>query len=219
MLRRPKSCLATLAVLGMLLLAPGATQAQIKLPKLPLSKEAMNLLTLLDQFTEKESEPLVKALQGAFKNDGALVLANQRLDVSVCRQSSNWRGAVKVTMSMPAKVNYSVDLTQLKKVRWDPQRKIITVVMPPLHVHGIEALLAEKSCERTFPGWLRYRIADSSRAEQLEDAIFRQDYMPAARDQAERNASYAGSAARENLRQSLRNFLRVAVPDIEVIVE
>jgi hypothetical protein len=124
---------------------------------------------------------------------------------------------------MPCRVHYAVNLSRIpvKEGWWDANSRRLYLKMPPLQLLAIEPVLAEKSLEREYPGWLRYSWWDSDVAQEIECKLLKDDYTRRAREFAfERdNLQFATRAGIDSVRRHICTMLRLAIPDAEVIVE
>jgi hypothetical protein len=201
----------------------GPAKPPIKLKPNWIRLDPTALIALVDRLTAREAEQVIRVLSEGFQQKNELVVATQRLSVQVTRSSGNWRGDVRVRLTMPCRGHYTVDLTgiTLKNCWWDANNRRLYLKLPPLRLLALEPNLAEKALEREYPGWFRYGWLDSDTAQELENKLLMDDYTSRARAIAlERdNLRFAEQAGRDSVRRHIRALLRIGIPNAEVIVE
>jgi Protein of unknown function (DUF4230) len=146
-----------------------------------------------------------------------LVISSTVLQLTIKKTNEKWTGDYHVTLSIPCKVSYAIDLGSAGSLdaRWDPGKKQLRVAVPKVHVYSVEALLNGKSygVERTGWRWSGARVEG-----ELKDAALL-EVDAVARRQAANEAPGLQAQAADRLRRILEKKVKQIYSDGKVIVE
>jgi hypothetical protein len=197
--------------------SPSTVAAALKVAsKLPWE----DVVSLLDDLGPGKTKPNVKARVRALVPQMRLCVYSARVDVTVSDYSPGRIGRIYMELSMPSDVDYTVDLRSMgtEHLRWDAKRKILRVKLPPVAVGNVCPRLEEEEISTRFSG-MRYYWFNGAAKANLERKLRREDYRPAAREEAEKRLPDAVRAGRDQVKLLLKKLLVPATSDIEVIVE
>jgi len=207
---------------GLVCIVPGRRAgAQSVLPALgKLAEKAPAVLELLDELTKREQPAKVKTLLKGALGEEKLVVWTTRLDVQASRTEGNWRGSVTVTMNVPARVSYHVDLSKLQAshLKYEPGKRILRVKMPPVDLGEVSAVLRDLETSNKYSG-MRFSFSDGRVASRLQSSLIREDFDPQARELARGQESAARDAARTVLQRFLQRTFTAARTEVTVVVE
>jgi hypothetical protein len=220
-----RTLLLSVTVSAALLFAAAPAQAQSPSTIATVLKVARKLpwedvISLLDDLGPGKTKPKVKARVRSLLPQMRLCVYSAKVDVTVSDYSPGRLGKIEMELSMPADVDYIVDLRSLEPqhLKWDAKRKILRVKLPPVAVGNVCPRLDEEEVTTRFTGMRYYWFNAAARAN-LERKLRREDYRPAAREEAEKRLSDAVRAGRDQVKLLLKKLLVPATSDIEVIVE
>src|SRR5205085_12097768 len=118
----------------------GATPAGAVLPLEVLGLPSpTDVVKLLDALTKKDSSTSMQVKVGETVSQGKLLVARTRVEVALERSSRNWRGRVRVHMTVPSDISYSVNLAAIRPehIRVDAGRRLLVVTMPDPQVEDV----------------------------------------------------------------------------------
>lgn len=146
-----------------------------------------------------------------------LIISSTILQLTIKKTNEKWTGDYHVTLSIPCKVSYAIDLGSAGSLeaRWDPSKKQLRVAVPKVHIYSVEAMLNGKTygVERTGWRWSSARVE----GELKEAALLEVDGV--ARQQAANEVTGLHRQAADNLRRILEKKVSQIVPDGKVVVE
>lgn len=177
------------------------------------------VLDLLDEITRRESAESRARLRGLLPQL-KLRVHSASLDVSVERKETIWRGTTTVKLTMPADVEYLVDLDEWRAdhVKWDKARRLLKIRLPEVKIGSVVPRFEEEKVE-TISDWTRPSWYRGGRAATLESKLRQEDYRPAATREAEKRLDDARRSARDQVRDLLRRFWLPHGSDVEIVVE
>ena len=178
------------------------------------------VVSLIDHLTRKDSAIDVNVKAGPMVSSGKLLVGQLRVEVHLSRTSRNWRGKVISNVRVPAEIRYAIRLTdvQASSIRIEPNRRLVLVQMPEIHVETVTPLLPEVQREDVYRG-VRFKLLDSRFSTELQHTMLLHDFQQAARGLGERNAPLVRDIARARLRQLLELLLTPTYPGLTVQVE
>jgi hypothetical protein len=179
-----------------------------------------DVVRLVDNLTRKDSSTSVEIKPGVTTAQGKLLVARMRVEVVMERSSRNWRGPVRVHMTVPTEVSYSVNLTAIRQehVRPDPTRRLLVIVMPQAEVEEVTPVLAEVKTANTF-GRCRFRRMDADASREMQNTMLLQDYQVRARKEGEAHIPEVREPARAALQELLQSLLGANFSGVKVRVE
>jgi hypothetical protein len=179
-----------------------------------------DVVKVLDALTRKDSDTSVEVKLGETVSQGKLLVARTRVEVDMERSSRNWRGPVRVHMTVPSAVSYSINLAAIRPehVRVDAVRRLLVVTMPEPQVEEVTPLLNSLKSEDTFKG-CRFRRLDGDSSRELQNVMLKEDYQARARKEAEAGLPQVRERARFALQDLLESLLRPGNPSVRVWVE
>jgi hypothetical protein len=177
------------------------------------------LIDVLDEVTRRETVEARARLRGLIPQL-KLRVHSASIDVTVEGEEVIWRGTTTVKLSMPADVEFILDLEELKAehVKWDKGRRLLKVKLPPVKVGSVVPRLEDERVEVTS-GWARPSWFRGGRAAGLEGKLRREVYNPAALNEAEKRLDDARRSARDQVRDLLRRLWLPHGSDVEIVVE
>jgi hypothetical protein len=191
---------------------------------LPLDAFALpsptDVVRLVDMLTRKDSTTSVEVKLGPTVGQGKLLVARTRVEVVMERTTRNWRGPVKVQMTVPTAVSYSVNLAAIRPehIRPDTAHRLLIVTMPTPQVEDVTPLLTEVKTQKTF-GRCRFRRLDSDAGREVQNVMLLEDYQRRARKEGEAHLDEVREPARAALQELLRALLGANCPGVQVRVE
>lgn len=185
--------------------------------KLPLE----DLASLLDDLGPGKSKPEVKARLKELVPQLSLRVHSAKLDVTVRDYTPGRMGRIEMELSMPADVEYTIDLRTLSPadLKWDSARKILKVKLPPVIVGNVAPRLDEETVEKPRFTGMRSWWFNGAAIANLERKLRKEDYRPAAKAEAEKRIPDAVRAGRDQVRDLLKKLLTPLGSDLVVIVE
>jgi hypothetical protein len=209
----------TAALLTGWLLAAATARAFIGLEALGLPSP-LDVVKLLDALTRKDSATTLEVKLGDTISQGKLLVARTQIEVAMDRSNHNWRGPVRVHMTVPSTITYSVDLASIQPehIRIDAARRLVVVAMPALEVEDVTPLLPSLKTEETFHG-ARFRRLDGDASRAMQNAMLKEDYQALARQEGENRLPEVWERARAAVQDLLQALLRPSCPDVRVRVE
>lgn len=143
-----------------------------------------------------------------------------RVDVVVRAEQLIWRGITTLKLTLPADVEYVLDLKAMQPadLTWDRASRRLTVRLPAVRVGLIAPCLEEERLERISP-LFRPKWFEGGDLTKLERKLRREDWRPKAREVAESRLDDARKAARAQVKELLKKLLLPVGSDIEVVVE
>ncbi|MGL4553867.1 MAG: DUF4230 domain-containing protein [Gemmataceae bacterium] len=217
----------TLLVVALLSAPPAAPARAAEPPGLSLEsvlKVAKNvpvtlLIDVLDEVTRRETVESKAKLRGLLPHL-KLRVHSASVDVTVEGEEVIWRGTTTVKLSMPADVEYTLDLDELRagNLKWDKGRKLLKVKLPDVKVGAVVPRLEDEKVE-TRSGWARPSWFRGGRAGGLEARLRSEHFRPAAVREAEKRMDDARRSARDQVRDLLRRLWLPHASDIEIVVE
>jgi hypothetical protein len=187
---------------------------------LPGLDQAQLALKLVDRLTSQRPAPITRILSEGFTTEEAVVVAKETINVTLRGEETNWRGSVEVEMKIPCRVHYTVDLRDVPaaRCRWDQQKQVLYVPMPPLRVYAVELIASKRDITVRFTR-MRFGFYDSDTATEVENRLLKESFEDRVQEMDAEKQSFAIQAGRDGLRQHLRRILQLAAPGVEVIVE
>ncbi len=198
--------------------SPSTVEVVLKVAsKLPWA----DVLALLDDLGPGNTTPEVRARVKDLIPQLQLRVHTARLDVTVTDRSPGRLGSIEMELSMPADVEYIVDLKTMgpESLKWEAARKILRVKLPPVIVGNVSPRLDEESVSTPRYTGVRYFWFNGAAKANLERKLRREDYRPAARAEAEKRLPDAVRAGRDQVKNLLKRLLLPIGSDVEVIVE
>jgi hypothetical protein len=180
-----------------------------------------DLIALLDDLGPGKSTPEVRARVRKIIPQLQLRVHSARVDVTVKDVSPGRLGSIEMELSMPADVEYIVDLKEMgpEHLKWEAARKILRVKLPEVKVGNVSPRLDEEEVSEPRYTGMRYFWFNGAAKAHLERKLRREDYRPAAQAEAEKRLPDAARAARDEVRGLLKKLLLPVGSDIEVLVE
>src|SRR5438132_1513883 len=174
---------------------------------------------VLDLATSRESPTTVHVKKTVAESSSEWVVHRVRANVWVERTASNYLGDIGVRVSVPCVIEFGFDLAALKPehMRFDRGRRLLVIDLPPVTVREPIPVLAEMKIEPKYKG-LRGPVLDADAVRALQVSALQQDYQPAARDLGQGELLTAQRKARDLVEAFVRDVLKNAGADIEVIV-
>jgi hypothetical protein len=217
-------------IVAITLLVPAAPQAQAKggvpstvdiVLKVAAKFPWKDVLALLDDLGPGKTKPEVKARLKELIPQLELRVHSARIDVTVSDTSPGRLGSLELELSMPADVEYIVDLKKMgpENLKWDGGRKILRVKLPPVSVGNVSPRLDEEVVSKPRYTGMRYFWFNGAAKAHLERKLRREDYRPAAKAEAEKRLPDAVRAGRDQVKGLLKKLLLPVGSDVEVIVE
>jgi hypothetical protein len=179
--------------------------------KVPLN--VLDLLPLLDKWTEKDSTVETRAVAARFQEEFKAVVAKETVEVTKTAASRNWRGTVAVRVTVPCEVHFTIDWEKLRPedVRVDLAKKTLKIRLPVPEPSFAEPKTTEsRTC--TEYGACRFGLFDSNTGLQLENVLLKEDWVAAAKAEAAQNVE----SARQMARQKLIEFFKWRGIDAEI---
>lgn len=217
-----KGMLAVLLVVGVALapgLAPGwaASPAGLVDKVAPYVGPIIKLLPLVLDPGEVSSKGDAKAVTLHSEGQSKLIVSTSTVQVTVRKTHEKWTGDYHLTMKVPCKVSYAIDVGSAATLMaaWDPSRKLLKVKTPPLAIYAIEPLLAERrfAFKRTGLRW-----SSSGVEAQLKEAALEEVDGEARRHALAEIATFRSQAA-DRFRGLLEGKLRLLAADVKVAVD
>lgn len=143
-----------------------------------------------------------------------------KLDVTVKGRSPGYIGSILMELSMPADVEYYVDLRTMgpEHLKWDARHKKLHVKLPPVIIGNVTPRLNEESIETEYTG-VRYYWLNRAAESDLERKLRRENYSGAAREEANQRIEDARRAGRDEVKKLLKRLLLPTDSEIDIIVE
>lgn len=216
-------CILIVAVSGGMFLSPAAdTSLAGGIPSIvdkakPLIGPLLKVLPYVMDNGKMTDKSQVQSVTLYTQGQEKLIISSTVIQLTIKKTNEKWTGDYHVTLTMPCKVSYAIDLGSAGSLnaRWDPSKKQLRVAVPKVHVYSVEAMLNGKSYGVERTGW-RW---SSSRVEgELKDAALL-EVDAVARRQATNEAPALHKQAAASLRQILQKKVRQIVPDGKVVVE
>jgi hypothetical protein len=216
---RTRATPATVALLAFSLLGAAGVASALGLETFGIPAPG-DVIKVLDALTRKDSDTSMEVKRGDTIREGKLLFARTTVEVQMDRSSRNWRGPVRVHMTVPSAVSYSIDLAAIRPedVCVDPAKRLLTITMPEPRVEEVTPLLPELKSEETFHG-CRFKRFDGDTSRTLQNAMLREDYQQRARKEGEAHLPEFREQARSALRDLLEGLLRPGCPQLKVRVD
>lgn len=177
------------------------------------------LVDVLDTVTRSQTAEATAKLRGVVPQL-KLSVYSAEIDVTVEGTDRIWRGTNTVKLSMPAEIQFTLDLEDLKPehIKWDKARKIFKVKLPKVKIGAVAPRLEDQKIEVSEsvfrPTWFR-----GGNATELVQQLTREHYRPRAVELAEKRMEDAQRAARDQVRDLLRRLWLDKDSGIEIVVE
>ncbi len=109
---------------------------------------------VLDAATARESPTTVRVKKTVAETSSEWVVHRVRANVWVERTAANYLGEVGVRVSVPCVIEYGFDLAAMKpeNMRFDRQRRLLVIDLPPVTVREPIPVLAEMKIEPRYKG-------------------------------------------------------------------
>ena len=199
---------------------PASAQIKTILKKVPVVDAAGTLVQILDELTRKPGDLKVEAKVRNLLPSSKLQVGKSQLDISLSDSDPTWRGTVWVALEVPTTARYTVDLKKLdlKALRWDGQRRILRIKLPPVEVESVTAKQSDITVRATYSK-MRFAFNDSDVASKLERGLMRNDYEPVAKRKAEGNLEAMQILGRTALEDLLQKLFKAANTEVTIKVE
>ncbi len=174
---------------------------------------------VLDLATTRENPVVSRSRLALSEASSEWVVHRIKANVWVEKTSSNYLGQIGVRVSIPCRVEFSVDMSALRHgpMWYDAARRQLTIELPPVVIREPVPILSEMKVETSYRG-LRGVLLDAEKTRRLQEELVREDYIPAAREAAWEVYPFAQHRAREQIQALVQRLFREAGSDIEVIV-
>jgi hypothetical protein len=179
-----------------------------------------DVVRLIDTLTRKDSSTSVDVTVGNTVGQGKLLIARTRVDVAMERSSRNWRGVVLVHLTLPSDISYSVDLSEIRPehIRLEAKERLLIIAMPTPKVEDVTPVLSAVKTESTYRR-ARFKFMDRDTVHQLQNDIFKEDFLARARKSGEAKIPEIRKNGRGVLEGFLRRLLAGPCPGVKVVVE
>jgi hypothetical protein len=175
------------------------------------------VLEMLDALTTTTSGPRKKASLLSGSGQQELIVYKGRVQVSLEGESSNFRGAVEVKVSMAADVHFTIDLDRVELAGWDRQRRVLKVKLPPVKVGPVSRDEDSRDVRVAYRRG-RFALYDGDTAREVEASLLREKFNDQAREAAADRRPDAEKQARAVVRDFLWKFLHLNGSDIVIEV-
>jgi hypothetical protein len=215
-------------LLGWPLTAPSDARVGVPIPltlpttpnNLPSALPYLKLIhDVLDLATTRENPVVSRARLSFSEAQADWVVHRIKATVWVERTSTNYLGPIGVRLTIPCRVEFSIDMGALRygPMWFDPARRRLIMDLPPITMREPVPILTEMKVETTYGG-LRGVLLDAEKTRRMQEELLREDYQPAAREAAMQAYAFAQHRAREQIQMLLQRLFREAGSDIEVVV-
>ena len=147
-----------------------------------------------------------------------LVFATKTYKVQTKRSHEKWNGDIHVTVTVPVKVSFALDLANVgnSKATWNAAKKRLEVAAPPGDIDALEVCLEEMTSSVVRTG-IRFGMFNGGLETELREGALR-EVRGEARRIAEADLYLLQALGRERLQSFLGGLLKTA-PDVEVSIK
>jgi hypothetical protein len=179
-----------------------------------------DFLKLIDNLTRKDTSTTVEVNVVNTISQGRLLIARTRVDVALDRASRNWRGCVRVHLTVPSDISYSVDLTQIRPehIRLDLKHRRLIVTMPMPQVEDVTPILGDVKTANSFKR-CRFKRLDMDTSRELQNTMLKEDFLARARQMGETQLPEVRAQGRGALQAFLQRLVSGTSPGVTVVVE
>jgi hypothetical protein len=153
------------------------------------------------------------------QESSTLIVCKQRVVFELEPAKENWRGEVKVTLRIPFRIYYQINLNDIRPedVNWDAENKRLSVRMPKVTVGVVETLLHDQGVGKSVKySGARFKVLDSEIEELLTESARKDGIVYARRWGEKQLTKIQKGIAEKAVRKHIELIMKAVIRDAEL---